>query len=1353
MKKGIIKTISLIVIISFLGQSLVWAQGTDKVILRHSVENSYLNPASQLPGLINSATILALITAAEVISRSLDTEDPSQIIRELRDSWVPAQTAARTAVLERIKGIYFETGDIYIIFSLRGKEKTYRLSNRTEDQHYEIVEVFFENLDSLDKRSLQVVRKRSGAETREQGLVSAELPRPDVNAFQLLQAAGSGSLYREGTAEEIERDDDPDDRITAVEARQKLAVILAKTQNDQQLEQVTNEAYDDAADRVSSEVPNSRVHLPRGARAVEAFFRGAQRSAFVNLTRDNYLRFYKYLSSRGLENEARLVLQTYLEDQIRHQIKTLLPPSDLDFIAATRFRELLGDNAETVRDYLLAFNLLDVGSQVCRLCGDFRGKYELKRKIGAGSEAVIYEAIEIADGTRRAIKVRTPQVDLTATAAGNHRIQQLGRKRFLREATVLRRLKRHDQLRIAHYHGHGLGEKVTGSLRQALRYNLTEKLQKAMPDLKAVSGPGPDYMVLDYLEGSSLGEVIRSEGKLTPRRAAVIFGQVAEILQVLHEEGIVHRDLKPENLMVVGEEVRLIDFSAAMPREKIAGEKSGYIWGTPEYLAPEAIMRRTEVAEEYRERRDLFALAVSLFEVLFNEHPFSEAVSQEWQKANPNVPAIMLSICHASPDMGLLCSPTIPKPLQAVMLTCLEKDPQRRLSAQQVRNLLADFLSSYEIDAAAIVADPGLAVASKKQVREEKSLAEKVHNRRSIARYIKKFDSMRVMRLMKYAFLILLACLSGSVSVLLFKNLEIVGALVVVILITLIVLGLAIGIIKPNRIIDDWPETFPLFRTKISFLKSSEVAQTATDDLFWTLGLLGKKVFRGEDIHSLGEDKEIAIPQVNIPELDNRGISAETDLKGCVQRALDQIKDEDTRLFARLPKQLWIAFLTDPLRVLDAPLAVDIVGVRSSYLNLFSYFSNIGLREEALKVLQLYLERQILEILGETDSFALAQRDARRFLELMSNDGADPHRAVLVRDYLLAFGFISPESLLCRSCGKFQGRYNLKKVIGRGGFAVVYEAEKELQDGTKETTIIKIRRPKVVFREGDATFEEDDNSWYLFAREINFMSDNKDIVEIPRCKNYSVGEPETGVHWFEMDYVPGILLTEYINDYSCGLPEAYKIISGVANIIAKLHQRGLAHRDLKPDNILVSLNPDNSIARITLLDFGLAVDVAEIEKEYAMIDDVFGSTQYMSPDRLRRKEGIEVQIGGDMFALGVLFYQLLTRGKHPYPGVDMAESEIDIGHIICNLPPQYNYVVSVPGEIRELIDNCIKERCSAAYVMEKLRSYVRLGNSRAARRREPRAMIVSSLPTLLPGAAAEPEPVPIRGAKPLEISL
>lgn len=197
---------------------------------------------------------------------------------------------------------------------------------------------------------------------------------------------------------------------------------------------------------------------------------------------------------------------------------------------------------------------------------------------------------------------------------------------------------------------------------------------------------GLPFLVMELLEGFALDAEIKDRGMLSPLRCAVILLPVCEVLSEVHALGIVHRDIKPQNIFLQqarrGEVVKVLDFGIAKLLDSVVlGQEltvDGSGPGTPTYMAPERFSE-----QPYDGRADVYSLGITLYQMLTGAPPFRT------RTGNP----IKMALMHMTEEPKSLCSqnPGIPRPLEAVVLKALDKDPKRRPSAAR---LARDFVEA-----------------------------------------------------------------------------------------------------------------------------------------------------------------------------------------------------------------------------------------------------------------------------------------------------------------------------------------------------------------------------------------------------------------------------------------------------------------------------------------------------------------------------------------------------------------------------------------------------------------------------------------------------------------------------------
>jgi serine/threonine-protein kinase len=267
-----------------------------------------------------------------------------------------------------------------------------------------------------------------------------------------------------------------------------------------------------------------------------------------------------------------------------------------------------------------------------------RGKYEILGKLGAGGMAAVYRARHLAFSEVRAIKVV------------NNRLadDEEFLRRFRNEAVVARRLQHPNAVRV---------------------------------DDLDMTEDGRPFIVMEFVEGQNLREVIRQQGPLSLRRSVVIARQVAAALAAAHDLGIVHRDIKPDNILLAGsgdtETAKVLDFGIAKMRESALGDsgavatRTGMVVGTPQYISPEQAMGRR--GSEIDGRADLYSLGVVLYEMVTGRLPFESDTAMgiilHHLQTPPPEPR------EVRPDLG------IPDALSGVLMQALQKDPGRRFAS------------------------------------------------------------------------------------------------------------------------------------------------------------------------------------------------------------------------------------------------------------------------------------------------------------------------------------------------------------------------------------------------------------------------------------------------------------------------------------------------------------------------------------------------------------------------------------------------------------------------------------------------------------------------------------------------
>ncbi|HEX3685424.1 MAG TPA: serine/threonine-protein kinase [Bryobacteraceae bacterium] len=224
--------------------------------------------------------------------------------------------------------------------------------------------------------------------------------------------------------------------------------------------------------------------------------------------------------------------------------------------------------------------------------------------------------------------------------------------------------------------------------------------------MRVIADPGRSqvYMVMEWVDGRLLREILRDSRKLPPERAVRIALGIAEALEYIHTHGVVHRDLKPENVMVDADDhVKLIDFGIAGQEgaRRLTFSKLSQLMGTPDYISPEQVKGKRGDG-----RSDVYALGVMLYEMLTGEVPFR----------GPNAFAIMNDRLLNNPVPPRELEPNIPPQLQEIIYRALERDPKNRYAS--ARELAWDLKHQDEVG-----------VADRPELREWKQRRSPLHRR------------------------------------------------------------------------------------------------------------------------------------------------------------------------------------------------------------------------------------------------------------------------------------------------------------------------------------------------------------------------------------------------------------------------------------------------------------------------------------------------------------------------------------------------------------------------------------------------------------------------------------------------
>lgn len=232
---------------------------------------------------------------------------------------------------------------------------------------------------------------------------------------------------------------------------------------------------------------------------------------------------------------------------------------------------------------------------------------------------------------------------------------------------------------------------------------------------------------------------------------------------------------------------------------------------------------------------------------------------------------------------------------------------------------------------------------------------------------------------------------------------------------------------------------------------------------------------------------------------------------------------------------------------------------------------------------------------------------------------------------------------LTETLGAQIGPYKLLQQIGEGGMGVVYMADQSTP--VRRKVALKIIKPGMDTREVIARFEVE--------RQALALMDHPNIARV-----FDAGSTQAGLPYFVMELVRGVPVTDYCDQNNLPVRERLELFVTVCHAVQHAHQKGIIHRDIKPNNVLVTLHDGRPVPKV--IDFGVAKAISQQLTEktlFTQFAQMVGTPLYMSPEQAELT-GLDIDTRGDIYSLGVLLYELLT-GTTPFGRARMKQAALE----------------------------------------------------------------------------------------------
>ncbi len=276
----------------------------------------------------------------------------------------------------------------------------------------------------------------------------------------------------------------------------------------------------------------------------------------------------------------------------------------------------------------------------------FGGRYRIREKVGSGGMSDVYLADDLTLNRPVAVKVLHPE--------------------YARDPGYIQRF----------------------------RYEAQAAANLNHPNIVSVYDWGNEgeayYIVMEYVEGRELKDLLREQGAFAPERAAEVAAEIAAALQFAHRRNLVHRDIKPQNVIITpAGQVKVMDFGIARAASGTGITQTGVVMGTAQYIAPEQAQGLSVDG-----RADIYSLGIVLYEMLTGRVPFDDenplTVAYRQVRDDPVPPSVI--------------APGMPPAMEAIVMKALAKNPANRYqTAQEFKADLLRFLEGMPVSATPVM--------------------------------------------------------------------------------------------------------------------------------------------------------------------------------------------------------------------------------------------------------------------------------------------------------------------------------------------------------------------------------------------------------------------------------------------------------------------------------------------------------------------------------------------------------------------------------------------------------------------------------------------------------------------------